>query len=72
MLLELEILKASALIILMLVARVASRLIVQLLRPTLAPVLLTPRNGQNHTFIGIYGEHSVLLAGKLPYIRSYT
>jgi hypothetical protein len=30
------------------------------------------RVGQNHTFIGIYGEHTVFLAGKLPYIRSYT
>jgi hypothetical protein len=30
------------------------------------------RVGQNHTFIGIYGVHTVLLAGKSPYIRSYT
>ena len=30
------------------------------------------RVGQNHTFIGIYGVFTVLLAGKLPYIRSYT
>jgi len=27
--------------------------------------------GQNHTFIGIYGVHTVFLAGKPPYIRSY-
>jgi len=27
---------------------------------------------QNHTFIGIYGVHMVFLAGKSPYIRSYT
>ena len=30
------------------------------------------RVGQNHTFIGIYGVCTVFLAGKLPYIRSYT
>jgi hypothetical protein len=30
------------------------------------------RVGQNHTFIGIYGAHTVFLAGKSPYIRSYT
>jgi len=30
------------------------------------------RVGQNHTFICIYGVHTVLLAGKSPYIRSYT
>ena len=30
------------------------------------------RVGQNHTFIGIYGVHTVFLAGKSPYIRSYT
>jgi len=28
--------------------------------------------GQNHTFIGIYGVYMVFLAGKSPYIRSYT
>jgi hypothetical protein len=28
--------------------------------------------GQNHTFIGIYDVHTVFLAGKSPYIRSYT
>jgi len=28
--------------------------------------------GQNHTFIGVYGVRTVFLAGKLPYIRSYT
>jgi len=30
------------------------------------------RVGQNHTFIGIYGVYTVILAGKSPYIRSYT
>jgi len=30
------------------------------------------RVGQNHTFIGIYGVFTVFLAGKSPYIRSYT
>ena len=30
------------------------------------------RVGQNNTFIGIYGVHTVSLAGKSPYIRSYT
>jgi len=30
------------------------------------------RVGQNHTVIGIYGVHTVFLAGKLPYIRPYT
>jgi hypothetical protein len=30
------------------------------------------RVGQNHTFIGIYGVHTVFLARKSPYIRSYT
>ena len=30
------------------------------------------RVGQNYTFIGIYGVHTVFLAGKSPYIRSYT
>ena len=30
------------------------------------------RVGQNHTFIGIYGVHTVSLAGKSPYIRSNT
>jgi len=29
------------------------------------------RVGQNHTFKGIYGEHTVFLAGESPYIRSY-
>ena len=28
--------------------------------------------GQNHTFIGVYGLHTVFLAGKSPYIRSFT
>jgi len=28
--------------------------------------------GQNYIFIGIYGVHTIFLAGKLPYIRSYT
>jgi predicted adenine nucleotide alpha hydrolase (AANH) superfamily ATPase len=27
---------------------------------------------QNHTFIGIYGVHMVFIAGKSPYIWSYT
>jgi hypothetical protein len=30
------------------------------------------RVGHSHTFIGIYGVHTVFVAGKLPYIRSYT
>jgi hypothetical protein len=30
------------------------------------------RVGHNHTFIGTYGVHTVFLAGKSPYIRSYT
>jgi len=30
------------------------------------------RVGQNHTYIRIYGVYTVLLAGKSPYIRSYT
>ena len=30
------------------------------------------RSGQNHTFIGMYGVYTVFLAGKSPYIRSYT
>jgi len=30
------------------------------------------RVGQNHTFIGIYGVHTVFSAGKSPYVRSYT
>ena len=34
--------------------------------------LYTLRVGQNHTCIGIYGVHTVFLAGKSPYIRSYT
>jgi len=28
--------------------------------------------GQNHTFIRIYGVHTVFLTGTSPYIRSYT
>ena len=28
--------------------------------------------GQKHTFICLYGVHAVFLAGKSPYIRSYT
>ena len=28
--------------------------------------------GQNQTFIGIYGVHTAILAGKSPYIRPYT
>jgi hypothetical protein len=35
-------------------------------------LLKIPRVGQNHTFVGIYGVHTVFLAGKSPYIRSYT
>jgi len=27
------------------------------------------RAGQNHTFMGIYGVHTVCLAGNSPYIR---
>ena len=30
------------------------------------------RVGQNHTYVGIYGVQMVFLAGKSPYIRSYT
>jgi len=30
------------------------------------------RVGHNHTCIGIYGVHTVFIAGKSPYIRSYT
>ena len=30
------------------------------------------RVGQSHTCIGIYGVHTVFLAGESPYIRSYT
>ena len=33
---------------------------------------LVTRVGQNHIFIGMYGEHTVFLAGKSTYIRSYT
>jgi len=29
------------------------------------------RVGQDHAFIGIYGVHTVFIAGKSPYIRSY-
>jgi len=29
------------------------------------------RVGQNHTCVGIYGVHTLFLAGKSPYIRSY-
>jgi len=28
--------------------------------------------GQSHTFIRVYGVYTVFLAGKSPYIRSYT
>jgi len=35
-------------------------------------VALILRVGQNHTFIGIYGVFTVFLAGKSPYLRSYT
>jgi len=28
--------------------------------------------GQNHTFMGICSEHTGFIAGKFPYIRSYT
>jgi hypothetical protein len=37
-----------------------------------AGVLGITRVGQKHTFIGIYGVHTVFLARKSPYIRSYT
>jgi hypothetical protein len=30
------------------------------------------RVDQNHTFVVIYGVYTGFLAGKLPYIRSYT
>jgi len=30
------------------------------------------RVGQDHIFVRIYGVHTVFLAGKLPYTRSYT
>jgi hypothetical protein len=33
--------------------------------------LYVVRVGQNHTFIGIYGVHTVFLAGKSPNSRSY-
>jgi hypothetical protein len=33
---------------------------------------LVSRVGQNHTCKGVYGVHTVFLAGKSPYIRSYT
>jgi len=39
------------------------------------PLLLScclGRVSQNHTFIGIYGAHTLFLARKSPYIRSYT
>jgi len=29
-------------------------------------------DGQTHTLLGIYGVYTVFLAGKSPYIRSYT
>ena len=29
------------------------------------------RVGQNHTFLGTNGVHTVFLAGESPYIRSY-
>jgi hypothetical protein len=43
-------------------------------RATLArnELLCTSRVGQNHTFIGKHSVHTVLFAGNLPYIRSYT
>jgi len=31
-----------------------------------------PSIGQNHTFIGIHGVHTVFRTGKSPYIRSHT
>jgi hypothetical protein len=30
------------------------------------------RVGQKHTSIGIYNVHTVFVAGKSPYVRSYT
>ena len=36
------------------------------------PTRLMIRVGQNHTFIGIYGVYTEFLAGKSPFIRSYT
>jgi len=33
---------------------------------------LIHRVGHNHTYIRIYDVYTVFLAGKLPYIRSYT
>jgi hypothetical protein len=42
------------------------------LAPTAILIAHMHRVGQNHTFIGIYGVHTAFLAGKSPYIRSYT
>jgi len=42
---------------------------------TLPPVCIgwnNSRVGQNHTYIRIYGVYTVVLAGKSPFIRSYT
>ena len=36
------------------------------------PTVLIRRVGQNHAFIGVYGVHTVFIAGKSPYARSYT
>jgi len=33
---------------------------------------IVPKVGQYHTYIRIHGVHTVFLAEKLPYIRSYT
>jgi hypothetical protein len=38
----------------------------------LTEVCVMVRVGHNHTVLGIYGVHTVFLAGKSPYIRSYT
>jgi len=40
--------------------------------PLMPGELPIPRVGQNQTFIGIYGVHTVFLAGESPYIRSCT
>ena len=37
-----------------------------------APYMYMLRVGQNHTLISIYGIYTVFLAGKSPYIQSYT
>jgi hypothetical protein len=34
--------------------------------------LVINRVGQNHAFLGIYRVFTIFLAGKSPYIRSYT